>query len=266
MIAATGPTRPLQRNHQEEQMKASKTIVALALVSALAISALDAAGASAAGTTAFTCTSEGGELDFADAHCDNQVGAGKGTFGHVAITGGSREITLSNEKTASETTAAQPSVLIGKISGTNVEVRCASVTGNGTLTNEEVEGTMRASGTMTIEHSSCTVSPSPCTVAEPIVYKAKYTTYQTETEMGLRYTPLEPPNFGTFTLKNCTLAKTFGIAGTMETTPAGTPLGKGATQVWTAAMSSLTWGSNPYTLEGAVTLRLKGGDPIVFTT
>ena len=248
-------------------MKSSKTIVVLALISMLAISALGAAGASAKGTTAFTCTSKGGESDFADAHCDNQVGAGKGSFGHVAIaTGSSKEITLSNEKTASETTAAQPSVLIGTISGTNVEVKCTTVTGSGTLTNKEVEGTMQASGTMTIEHSKCTASPSPCTVAEPIVYKANYTTYQNETEMGLRYTPIVPPNFGTFTLKNCGLANTFGIAGTMETTPAGTPLGKGATQTWTKSMSSLEWGSNPYTLEGAITLRLKGGDPIAFTT
>jgi hypothetical protein len=247
-------------------MKGRKTIVMLALISALAISAVATSEASASGTTGFTCTAASGARDFADAHCTSQVGAGEGTFGHVALAG-KKEITLSNEKTASGTTAAQPSILIGLLAGVEVEVICTKVTGSGTLTNSEVGGSMQATGTMTIEHSGCTVPrPSGCTVAEPIVYSANYTTYQTETEMGLKYTPVEEPNFGTFTLKNCTLANTYGIAGKMETTAAGTPLGQGATQTWTTSMSKLTWGGSSYTLAGAITLRVKGGDPIAFTT
>lgn len=254
-------------------MTGRKTVIGMALVCALALCALAASNAAASGTTAFTCAENGGEKDFSDAHCDKQVKAGEGKFGHVSIAvGTTQEITVSNEKTASETTAAEPTVLTGTLAGIAVEVVCNSVTGTGTLKNEEVAGAMQAAGNVTMEHSKCTVAKPPtCSVAEPIVYKNHFKTYQNGTEMGVEYKPENEVEFGSFVLKNngaqtCLCKGTYKIEGSYEGTAAGSPTGKGATQVFTKEMGKLTWAGHAYTLTGAVTMRLKGGNPIAFTT
>jgi hypothetical protein len=254
-------------------MMGSRKILGLALICALALCGLAASGASAKGTTAFTCSASGGEKDFSDAHCDNSVGAGKGSFGHASIAAGStKEMTLSNEKTASETTGAEPSHLIGKIAGITVEVVCSTVTGSGTVKNEEVEGTMQATGKVTMEHSKCAVTtPTSCATEEPIIYKGHYKTYQNEIEMGLEFLPEFANEFGTFVLKNngaksCPINGKYKIEGSFEGTPHGESAGKGATLVFTKEMGKLTWAGQEYTLTGAITMRIKGGDPIVFTT
>jgi hypothetical protein len=250
-----------------------KAIVGLSLLCALALCAFAAPGASAIGTTAFTCVEGQGEKDFSDAHCDNQVKAGEGKFGHVKVEGKETELTFSNEKTASETTAAEPSVLAGPLLGVNVSVSCKKVTGTGTLTNEEVGGTMKVTGNATLEHSECVVttggSEGKCAVKEPIVYTAKYTTFQNETAMGVEFTPKSGGAFGSITYVEgkggCPIKGTFAIEGSFLGTPGGTAQGKGATLRF-ADTGNLHWGTSLYTLSGAVTMGMKGGNPITFTT
>jgi hypothetical protein len=254
-------------------MSGHKTIVGILLLCAVAVLAFAAPSALATGTTAFTCAEGGGEKDFTDAHCTSSTKAGEGKFGHIAIANGTpTELTLSNEKTGGETTSALPSVLAGKISGVNVKVECKKITGTGTLTNEEVGGTMRTTGNTLMEHSECSVvEPATCSVKTPIVYDSKFTTYQAEAKMGLEFTPRVGTQFGTFTLMNngaetCAIKGTIGISGSFEGTPGGTPMGGGATLVLNANAGKLTWGSNTYTLDATITARMKGGNPIDFTT
>jgi hypothetical protein len=250
-----------------------RTVVGVSLLCALAFCAIGASSASATGTTAFTCVEGGGSKDFSDAHCDNQVKAGEGKFGHVKVEGSETELTFSNEKTASETTAAEPSVLAGPLLGVNVSVSCKKVAGTGTVTNGEVGGVMQATGNATLEHSECVVttagSEGKCLVKEPIVYTAKYTTFQNETAMGVEFTPKSGKAFGAITYVEgsggCPIKGTFNIEGSFLGTPGGTAQGKGAT--WRFAdTGNLHWGSSLYTLSGAVTARMKGGNPITFTT
>ncbi|MGB8500012.1 MAG: hypothetical protein WCD85_18685 [Pantoea agglomerans] len=77
-------------------MNRTITILGLAALCAVALGAVAAPGAQAENTTAFTCVEGGGGLDFADAHCTEDVGEGNGEYGHVAIPAGEdTELTLS---------------------------------------------------------------------------------------------------------------------------------------------------------------------------
>lgn len=210
-----------------------RTVTFSALICACAIFALVPSGAFAAGTTAFSCSPEQGAKDFSDAHCNNAVTAGTGKFGHVRIEGENQEFTVTNANTASETTAATPIGLLATFSGVPFEAVCNTATGKGKISNGEAAGTMKATGTITMEFSACSV-PKPasgkCSVAEPIVYKGEFKTFQSETKMGVEFLPLPGENFGKFTIKDhgaehCPFDGTYEIEGSFEGTPGSSPLG-----------------------------------------
>ncbi len=263
-------------------MNGRRSIVGLSLLCALALCAFAASSASAAGTTAFACepkTGEKGSVGFSDEHCDKAAVDTGVKFVHKAIAPNSpTEIELTNEKTKGETKEAEPSVLTGPLGGIEVlEISCKKVGGTGTLTNEE-SGAMQAVGNLAIEHSECTAAKPTngsgielCKVKSPIVYTANFKTYGNEAEMGLELTPKSGGTFGTFTLENngankCPVTGVIGISGSFELTPGGTANGIGATQHFYTGKNNLRWGGNAYSLTGAITLRMKGGNPITFTT
>jgi hypothetical protein len=149
-----------------------RSVIGLALLSALAVSAFAAQTASAVeatNTTAFTCVKGSGALDFADAHCDQNVGAGKGEYGHVAIekeTSGE----ATNEKVTNSTKDSEPAVLKSKVAGAKITIECAVVKGEGTGANKEIEKRHTGSGKGSTKFSSCNVKElTKCVVAEPIV-------------------------------------------------------------------------------------------------
>lgn len=246
--------------------------VVIAVLCALAVCAVAASSASATGTTAFTCVEGKGAKDFKDAHCTNQVEAGAGSFGHVAIEPGiPQEIELTNAQTSGETTAAQPFLLVGSLAGIPVEIKCTTVGGGGNLTNTEEGGGMHAGGEVSIQLSGCTVpKPANCSVNNPITYVGTFKTYQKGSEMGVEFAPMGGGG-GTFTQitftgTKCALAGTFAVKGNFEGTPGGTSEGKGATLGFTESMGSLTWAGYPYKVIGTITWKLKGGSPIILTT
>ncbi len=243
--------------------------VGLSLLCALAFCAFAAQSASAVGTTAFTCAPASKGAEFSDEHCDTS-GSGEG-FVHASINAGEKtEVSITNEKTAEGTKAAQPFILSGVLGGIKVKIECKAVTGQGTLTNEEVEKSMQAVGTALIETSKCTIDQPKCTVKEPITWDAQFKTYGNETAMGIEFTPTTGKTvFGSWTLTGpeCAIKNTFTISGSFQATPGGTSQGKGATLTITEETSkNLKWGTAPYTLTGAITLRMKDGNPIVFKT
>jgi len=260
---------------------ARRTAVGISLICALVFSALAAQGAAAAegkNTTAFTCVEGGGEKDFSDAHCDNNVGAGKGKYGHVALPLNEKvSISISNEKTKNETKEAASTVLKGTIFGIKSEIVCKTVSGTGSLTNEEPSSKVhRVKGTVEAKFTSCT-APKPalgCKVKEPITVSSNVEGVEGlgtgKNEMGLEFKPTGE-HFATVTLEGCLVAGTFNTDGTAIATgtPSNTAKWSGATSVFTAAMTkeTLKLAGSAAEVESTTTVtKAGGGNPIALTT
>jgi hypothetical protein len=128
------------------------------MLCALVFSAFAAQGAAAAtkGTTAFTCKSGAGTLR--GEHCLT-TGSASATFGHVAIAENTAtELSGTNAKTASETTAAAASILKVTIAGTPLELEATGVSGTGSASNQKAaSGEHFVSGTGTIHYTGVKV-------------------------------------------------------------------------------------------------------------
>lgn len=177
-------------------MSRLKAAVALSLLSMCACCALAAPSASANGTTAFTCVQGGGALDFSDAHCDNEVTPGTGSFGHVSAGTEPLTILVTNAGTKNMTTESTPWVFSATLGGNSVEVSCTTASGSSVNTNVEVGGVMQNTGKeLTLKLTGCTVlKPANCTIAKgEINYGSGITTLTVEnikgSEMGLKFSP-----------------------------------------------------------------------------
>ncbi len=249
---------------------AKRSAVGLSLICALFICALAAQGASAAegkNTTAFTCVEGGGEKDFSDAHCDKKVTAGTGKFGHVAIkVGEATPIVVTNAGTKNETKEAAPIIQRGTILGVKSEIECKTLSGEGSLTNEEPSAKVhRVRGSITANFTSCTVKKPAlgCKVKEPISVSSSVEGVEGlgagGNEMGLEFKPTGA-HFATLTLEGCIVAGTFNVDGTAIATgtPAPTEKFTGATSIFTAAMTkeTLKLAGNAAEIESSATVRM----------
>jgi hypothetical protein len=258
-----------------------RTAIGAALICALAFCAIAAQSASAAegkNTTAFTCVEGGGAKDFSDAHCDNSVTPGTGKFGHVVLPLNEKvTIAISNEKTKNETKEAASTVLKGTIAGIKSEIICKTVSGSGSLTNEEPTSKVhRVKGLVEAKFTSCT-APKPafgCKVKEPISVSSNVEGVEGlgagKNEMGLEFKPTGE-HFASVTLEGCFIAGTFNTDGTAIATgtPSNTAKWSGATSVFTAAMTkeTLKLAGNPAEVESTTTVtKAGGGNPISLTT
>lgn len=260
-----------------------RALVGLSLLSALLFCALAAQGASAAAhtsenTTAFTCVSKGGNLDFSDAHCDKTVSAGTGSFGHELIPVGKTEIELTNQGTKNETKESSILTLKSTLAKVETHTDCSTVNGSGTIENSGTKTDHKVAGTITLEVSNCTVTkPAKCTVKEPIVWKATYMGVDQlgagKNEMGIEFTP-EGKNFTEITFEGAECAlkgSTFGTSGTAIVTgaPGGSAKESGATWIFEPGngMEEMTWGGAPDEMVASLTMKMKGGgNPISLTT
>lgn len=124
-------------------MNKRKGIKGVCMMCALVISALAAQSAIASeGTTAFTCKKGAGvgPETFKTEHCKKADGPGE--YDHFAITENTEtEITIKSEKTNSETTGQEPSILKETLGGVELELKTTEVSGTGTLTNKKVAET-----------------------------------------------------------------------------------------------------------------------------
>lgn len=259
---------------------AHRTAVGISLICALAFSALAAQSASAAegkNTTAYECVEGGGEKDFSDAHCDNNVGAGNGKFGHVALPLNEKvSISISNAKTKNETKEAANTVLKGTIVGVKSEIVCKTVSGSGSLTNEEPSSKVhRVKGAVEAKFTSCT-APKPalgCKVKEPIVVSSNVEGVEelgaSKNEMGLEFKPTGA-HFASVTLEGCLIAGTFNTDGTAIATGTPSPTAKwsGATSIFTPAMTkeTLKLAGNPAEVESTTTVTKAGTSNTVTLT
>jgi hypothetical protein len=280
-------------------MTRRKAVVGLAVLCALCLSAFAASSASA-GTTAAECSSSAPVKDFEDAHCDRAVSSG-GSFGHIAFTNGTPvSVTAVNDLTGT----SSPFKLSGKLAGNITHIQCTTVSGTGTVENKLVGTEMRAEfGASTTSFSNCSVLDPPafvpCTVAvatthatetgamnlkkgtavknvteteniEPVEESA------TGTEMGLKFTQ-EGSKFTSITLTgaSCPAAVRgieFPVEGSAIATggrgSASTVSSSGATGIFTQAstIKFLKFAGNPAGLEGTLTFRKSGGNPLTITT
>ena len=252
-----------------------RTVTGLSLLLALALCAFAAQTASAVpakNTTAVTCVKGGGQSDFKDAHCDENVGAGKGEYGHVAVEPGkTTNVVITNEKTKNSTTETTPTTFKSTLFGVKMEGSCQTVTGEGTFKNEEPEpGVHTGSGTGMIKATNCKVDkPAKCTVKEPLEIPGVGSPVEGlgagKNEMGAELKPKEGEIFTSLTFENkgaeiCSLAgKTFEVKGTAIVTSALAPTEKhsGATAVLTNAMTkeTLSIGGSPVEVSGTTTIR-----------
>lgn len=257
-----------------------KTAVGLALICALFFGVLAAQSASAAegkNTTAYECVENGGAKDFSDAHCDTAVTAGTGKFGHVAIPVNEKiTISITNAKTKNSTTESTNTVLKGTVFGTKTEITCKTVSGSGTLTNEEPEAKVhRVKGTVEAKFTSCTVNKPAigCKVKEPITVSSNVEGVEGlgagKNEMGLEFKPTGA-HFASVVLEGCFIAGTYNTDGTAIATSNTSNTGKfsGATSIFTAAMTkeTLKLAGNPAEVESTTTVSKSGGNPIALTT
>jgi hypothetical protein len=259
-----------------------KATVGLALLCALLFSAFAAQSASAVkGTTLNTCSPDAVKKDFADEHCDREVGPPEGKFGHVKIEEPT-EIEGRFIATKNETKESTPAILKGTAGGAATEITCTEMTSSETATNEEVEKVMRVSGVkVTVEYSKCTVQkPLKCTVKEPIkVEKASSVTVNNQgtskTEMGVEFKPEAGKPFTTITyegaecgLKGSTLEVQGTVVATGSRGSTETVSSSGATALITLSMSkeTLTFGGKPAELSITATPKMVEGKPLSLTT
>lgn len=261
-------------------MLARGTTAGISLLCAFLLFSSAAQGSSgfpAENTTAVTCVSKGGAEDFNDAHCDSKTG-GFGKFGHVAIkTGEATEVALTNAKTQNNTLEASPAILKGTIFGVKTEIVCKTVSGSGTLTNEEpVSKLHRFKASLKTKLNSCTVTKPAgfgCKVKEIIELGSTVEGVEHLSggigEMGLEFRPTAV-NFDSITIEGCFLAGTYPLGGTAVATgaPLATEKHSGATLIFTNEMSkeSLKLAGKPAELSLSLTLKMTGGNPISLTT
>jgi hypothetical protein len=256
---------------------AHKTAVGLSLVCALFFCAFAAQSASAAegkNTTAFECVKGEGK-DFSDAHCDNHTA---GEFGHKAIAVGVKtNISITNAKTKNNTTEAAPAIMKGTVFGVATEIECKTVSGEGSLTNEEPSAKVhRVKGSVTAKFTSCTVKKPAlgCKVKEPIEVSSNVEGVEglgTEAnEMGLEFKPTGE-HFATLKIEGCFVAGTYNVDGTAIATGTPSPKEKwtGATSIFTEAMtkSTLKLAGNAASISSSTTVTNSAtGNPVSLTT
>ena len=237
-----------------------RSVLSLALLCAFCISAIETTTASA-GPTTFDCLANpSGTLH--GPHC---LSAGPpALYSHATIAPGKEfGIVVTNENTASETTASAVSVLAGTLSGVETELQCTGVesSGEGAMENTEVGGVMGTHGTATLTYTGCTVlkpAGKSCAVNESMVTtKVLFGEGLSATE--LKFTPKTGETFAEITIEKCTvtsLNNTFPVTGSVVTTVSGSTVT--STVAGTKAQKTLKFGGQVAGLGGSDTVKTGG--------
>jgi hypothetical protein len=252
-------------------MRRIRAVIGLCVVCALAIGAVGAPGATAAikGTTGFTCKpATVGGAGFSDAHCKTAVASGA-KFEHVAIPENVKtEGRVTNEKTASETTASTPAKLLTVIAGVVVELNANKTEGLATGIN-----TKNGSGEHVIEGFGATTY-SEVTVTKPAgkgckVAGGKITTKELRgisTGMEGKLEPAVGTEFMTVSIEGCTIAalnNNYPITGTVQCPNSGATII--CTHAGTTTLGTLKFGGQKAGVEVATTATARAGSSQEYT-
>jgi hypothetical protein len=207
------------------------------------VSAVAAQGASA--TTAFTCKEGSGTFT---STCEEGVTGG--TFGHVAIAAG----TTTELSAKANGTTKLKSVAGGVV----LELQATGLSGTGTMTNSEVGGEMRASGTGVITYEGVTVaqpSGKGCKVVGGKVVTNTLAASTAGLTKQLKFTPNSGTVFAPFTVEGCSVSalnKEYKAEGSVVGTVVGTMTE--FSHAGTTTQGTLTLGGQKAGLEGTLTL------------
>jgi hypothetical protein len=241
-----------------------KSVVTISVLCALAFAALAAANASAA-QRAYACE-EGGAHQWEDEHClvPNTT---TGAFHHQLLPTSATNITVTNARTISGTTAAAVQKLRGTLVGVQAEVQCTGVAGTGSLANAAASVT----GTGTLTYSGCTVTQPPgkgCVVTGGSV--PTNTLEATTVGQTAGHVLIEPVNgfiLATVPISKCSTAALNNIWPVEGSLVAKT---NGATATTTheevTVWEEFFWGIEEAGLEGAVTINTEIGENGVVLT
>ncbi|HEX5609720.1 MAG TPA: hypothetical protein VFX45_06490 [Solirubrobacterales bacterium] len=138
-------------------MNGRRATIGLCMLCALLASAFAAQGASAAGTTAFTCVQGAGVLR--GEHCLT-TGNASPIYGHVPVPENlTTEVTVTNAKTAQETTTHTPARLRLTVGGIPLELSATGIHGAGWMENKKsptLEHYVHGQGTLTFTEAKVT--------------------------------------------------------------------------------------------------------------
>ncbi|MDX6654262.1 MAG: hypothetical protein QOH18_972 [Solirubrobacterales bacterium] len=246
-------------------MTGRRSVIGIFVLCALALCAFGAASAAANEAEegeAVMCeaNTETGKQQFNDPHCTNPE-TGNGGYKHVPILPGFNAAwASSNEKTASGTTAAQPSKLATTISGIATEIECTTVTGEGTLTN----AASAVSGTGKIAYKGCTVTKPAgkgCIVTEGgFTTAALAVTTVGQTTNNVKFSPSSGTEFATVPISKCStevLNNKFLVTGSVTETASGATLT--TTEEGVTKQETLKLGGKAAGLSGAHTVATPKG-------
>jgi hypothetical protein len=247
-----------------------KAVIGVCVACALAIGVVGAQGATAAikGTTGFTCkaTAAGG-AGFSDAHCKTAVASGA-KFAHVAIPLNLKtEGRVTNEKTASETTASSPARLLTTIAGVVIELVANKTEGLATGMNIEKAGEHLIEGFGTTTYSEVTMTKPAGKGCK--VPGGKLTTEELRgisTGMEGKLEPAVGTTFMTVTIEGCSVA---GLNGKYQITGSVQCPNTGATIICTdaatTALGTLKFGGQKAGVEVATTATARAKSTEEFT-
>lgn len=246
-----------------------KAVIGLWVICALALGVLGAQGASAAivGTTGFTCKATGGGgAGFSDAHCKTAVASGA-KFEHVAIPPEVKtEGRVTNQKTASETTASTPARLLTSIAGVVVELQANATEGLASGTNKK-----NAGGEHLIEGFGATTY-TEVTVTKPAgkgckVPEGKLTTNElrgTSTGMEGKLEPATGTEFMSVTIEGCPVINgKYPITGSIQCPNSGVTII--CTHAATTTLGTLKFGGQKAGVEVATTATARANSTQEYT-
>ncbi len=242
-------------------MSDRRYITGAAVLSILAFSAFVAPSAFAE-QRAYTCSSSAASKTFSDAHC---VNGGGSSFGHTLIEG-TPEVTGTNEKTASSTTAAAVSKLKGALSGVETELSCSAVHFIGTLTNTAAALDLHIK---TIIFTNCVVTRPAgkgCVVSGgTIETKELLATTVGQAANKVKLAPASGTELASAKIEKCeipALNKSYSVLGSLVADASGATLS--TTHFGITTQNTLKFGGNKAGLEGALTASTAAG-PVALT-
>jgi hypothetical protein len=214
--------------------------------------------------TAYECSPSAPTKTFSDAHCLS----GGSSFGHVKIPEGTTEVTATNAKTASGTTAAAVGKLKGSLAGVETEIQCTT------------DKSIGAKITVTLFHITVDIifGKSGCTVTKPagkgcVVSGGTIETNELQaTTLGqtaghVKITPAKGTEFASIKIEKCetpALNNTFPVTGSLVANASGATIS--TTHAAITAQETLEFGGVEAGLEGAVTMSVAAtGNGIALT-
>jgi hypothetical protein len=244
-------------------MSDRRYVVGLAALAILIFSAIGASTASAE-QVAYECSSSAASKTFSDAHC---VSSGGSSFGHVKIEG-TTEVSGTNAKTASETTAAAVGKLKSSLAGVETEIQCTTdklISAKLTVTLVHITLDIR------IGKSGCTVTKPAgkgCTVSGgSIETKELQATTMGQAAGNIKITPAEGTEFASIKIEKCSveaLNNTFPVTGSLVATATGATVS--TTHAGITSQGTLKFGGVKAGLEGSLTItRTSTGNGIALT-